>query len=445
MPARTFRTHQLSLTPRKRSSWLQFLVASPLVLAALHGNRVSAQQTPPPIQWTRLYGAQNSYIDDAKMAVDSFGNTYAGGGITGTFTGNTSAGGKDAYLVKFDRQGNFQWARQWGTAGNDKTWGVAVDDSGCPYAVGWEADVNHNRQIAFIRKYDAGGTLVWFRMLAVQVGAAASDIAISRNGCVYVTGYASRPQNPNGNPYSFLAKFDTSANHYWTHTIGDPSSGAATLANAITLDCWGHVYVGGSMQGILNGQQARGFLDGFVIKFDSDGVEKWTRVWLGSGVTEARAVAVDACGHVFLAGGTYSLPVPTQKEMSMEAWYDKIERSQDKPGRAPASTGTGAFLAKYHAHGALLWETRPGFTDDITRLVVGTCNRLYLSGFGYGAELQANSGAVNWRMQLPFFCRGLARSCDGSLYFHGSVHGPFNGQPAIGSSDGYVVKLAPGP
>ena len=54
-----------------------------------------------------------------------------------TSTGNTSAGGEDFYVVKYNSAGEKQWTRQHGSSADDEAWGVTADASGNIYVTGW--------------------------------------------------------------------------------------------------------------------------------------------------------------------------------------------------------------------------------------------------------------------------------------------------------------------
>jgi hypothetical protein len=71
------------------------------------------------------------------VAVDGAGAVYLTGFFTGTTSLNpagggnlTSAGGNDAFALKLDTNGVYQWGLQAGGAGDDRGIGIAVDSYG---------------------------------------------------------------------------------------------------------------------------------------------------------------------------------------------------------------------------------------------------------------------------------------------------------------------------
>lgn len=86
---------------------------------------VSAQE----ILWTRQFGSTKTESANA-VAVDSAGNVYAAGWTQGALSGQTSAGDEDAFVRKYDGEGNELWTRQFGSAKNEVANGVTVDSAG---------------------------------------------------------------------------------------------------------------------------------------------------------------------------------------------------------------------------------------------------------------------------------------------------------------------------
>lgn len=78
--------------------------------------------------WTRHVGTPE---DDwgYGVATDAAGNVVMGGTTRGSL-GALNQGSDDAFVAKYTRAGKRLWARQFGTAGNDSTSGVATDASG---------------------------------------------------------------------------------------------------------------------------------------------------------------------------------------------------------------------------------------------------------------------------------------------------------------------------
>jgi hypothetical protein len=127
-----------------------------------------------------------------RLAVDRQGNVYVVGNTEGALPGNSSAGGVDAFVAKYNSNGRRQWVNQFGTPGLDEAQGVAVDAAGNVYVTGETAGSLFGNLAgdsdAWIVKYDPQGRQV----AATQIGTNREDetygITVDANGHVYVVG-----------------------------------------------------------------------------------------------------------------------------------------------------------------------------------------------------------------------------------------------------------------
>src|SRR5262245_9991277 len=84
--------------------------------------------------------------------------------------------------------GTPQWAREFGTSGNDYAGGLALDLAGNILIVGGSSDFTD----AFVRKYDPRGNLLWAREFDVGYGGG-QFVGADPAGNVYVVGIATVP------------------------------------------------------------------------------------------------------------------------------------------------------------------------------------------------------------------------------------------------------------
>src|SRR5262249_33873006 len=87
------------------------------------------------IEWLQQFGTFRVAHADIAYSVTSDGSVYIAGQVGGYLPGETSAGGFDSFLRKYDTAGNELWTRQFGTSpsdgnGFDVIHGIAVDDTG---------------------------------------------------------------------------------------------------------------------------------------------------------------------------------------------------------------------------------------------------------------------------------------------------------------------------
>ncbi|MFC1769581.1 SBBP repeat-containing protein [Nitrospirota bacterium] len=338
-------------------------------------------------QWTRQMGSSGTEWGYG-VATDSSGSVYVTGTTDGELDGNTSAGARDLYLVKYDSAGVKQWTIQNGTSATDEAYAVATDSSGNVYVAGrtdGDLDGNTNAGLVdiFVIKYNSSGAKQWTRQMGWSGNEQARGVATDSSGNVYITGASSGGLDGYTNIGDwdiFVVKYDTSGVKQWTRLIGtvnwDEAYGIAT-------DGYGNVYVAGRTDGDLDGNTNTGGEDIFVIKYDSDGGKQWTRQMGTIGNDQAKGVSTDSSGNVYVAGYTY--------------------------GDLDGNTNTGGadmLIVKYDSAGGKKWTWQMG-----------------------------SSGLD--------FTYGTASDSSGSIIVAGQIYGSLDGNESAGMADMFVVKISP--
>jgi hypothetical protein len=102
--------------------------------------------------------------DDGRgVFVDSSGDVYVVGITGGTLSDQTSEGGEfDAFIRKYNSDGDEDWTRQFGTSGRDVANRVYADSSGSVYVVGsttgtFPGQTSEGGQDAFLAKFSDDG------------------------------------------------------------------------------------------------------------------------------------------------------------------------------------------------------------------------------------------------------------------------------------------------
>ena len=232
--------------------------------------------------WSRQFGSAAVAQDDGTgVAVDLTG-VYVVGWTQGALAGQTGLGSVDAYIRKYDFNGNVVWTRQFGTAAQDEALGVAADGTGIyvvgstqgPLGAGSPANPG---QDAFIRRYDANGNEVWTRQFGTTTGDSESAVGVATDSTgIYVAGvtggdFAGRIGGRDG----FLRKYDAGGNAVWTRQFGTNTTDDVF---AVAAGSQG-IYVGGDTSGIFPGQSkvGNGLYDAYVVKFDPSGNQQWVK------------------------------------------------------------------------------------------------------------------------------------------------------------------------
>ncbi|MDZ4784230.1 MAG: hypothetical protein SGJ19_28615 [Planctomycetia bacterium] len=221
-----------------------------------------------------------------------------------------SAGGSDAYIVKLNSAGQFQWAETFGGQDVDTSWELELDAAGNIYTSGTYRDTAH------------------FPDMADNTPVSLTSDSLTGRG--------------NG----FLLKLDGSGNTVW---IVDASSDDSVTHKHLELDATGNLYTSGVLRG--NAQfpggvtlSTNGQFDMFASKWTTDGDFTWVSQFTGSGdnptdLNDVTSLALDGVGNAYLGG---------QFAGTMD--FD--------PGAGSASftaTATDGYVAKLDASGSLAW------------------------------------------------------------------------------------------
>ena len=383
--------------------------------------------------------ATNDYANG--VATDSSGNVYVTGGTKGGLDGNTSAGNTDLFVVKYNSSGTKQWTKQLGSSGLDSANGITIDSSGNVYVTGvtfggldWNTSAGAND--LFVVKYNSSGTKEWTEQLGSASSDYANGVATDSSGNVYVAGvtYGGLDGNSKGNSDLFVVKYNSSGTKEWTKQYGtdryDEARGVAT-------DSSGNVYVVGGTKGNLNGISNSGRTDAFVIKFNSSGTKQWTKK-LGTWQNDlANGVATDSSGNFYVTGFTY----------------------QDMDGNTSAGNAD-LFVVKYNSSGTKQWTKQLGTSkhDRARGVATDSSGNVYVTGDTYGG-LDGNtnagyndlfvvkynsSGTKQWTKQMGTsstdLANGIATDSSGNIYVTGGTYGGLDGNTNAGNSDLFVVK-----
>ncbi len=244
-------------------------------------------------QWSRRCATEYEDFVSA-VAVDAAGNVY----VTGS-SGNPYMLTWDYMTVKYSPDGTERWVVRYnGPAGeDDEPHGIAVDAAGNVYVTGGSLDSVSGMDFTTI-KYSPDGQVVWIRRYDGPAAGLdeANAIALDGAGNIYVTGYS---QGTTTDMDYATVKYDPDGNQLWVRRYDGPVGGYDE-ARAIAVDHAGGVYVTGSSTG--SGTRA----DYATVKYSSDGEELWVQRYDGpaSRLDEAVAVATDRLGGVYVTGGS---------------------------------------------------------------------------------------------------------------------------------------------
>jgi hypothetical protein len=330
--------------------------------------------------WSRQPGTSD--VDFAQdVATDTDGNVYVVGTTLGAL-GGRNKGGVDAWVIKFDGNGRRLWSRQPGTSDEDEALGVATDTDGNVYVVGSTFGALGGPfkgvEDAWIVKFDGNGRRLWSRQPRTSDGDAATGVGTDTDGNVYVVGSTfGALGGPNkGVTDAWVIKFDGNGRRLWKR---QPGTSGGDGAFGVATDTDGNVYVVGESDGALGGPN-KGGLDAWVIKFDGDGRQLWSRQLGTSAADLARGVAIHKDGNVYVVGQTLGAL------------------------GGPNNGGVNAWVIRFDGDGHPLGSRQPG-TSDLD------------------------------------LANGVATDRDGNVSVVGGTYGALGGENK-GNDDAWVIKYA---
>ncbi|TXI33655.1 MAG: hypothetical protein E6Q58_02430, partial [Niabella sp.] len=344
--------------------------------------------------FTNTYpGTDTTFFE--RVSHDSDGNIIAAGRFKGTTDFNPGSGVHNftavssrynVFITKTDANGNEIWTK--GILGNadtnyirmsldkNKNIYLAFDLDGTldldPGAGTTNVTSSGGDAVVFV-KYDKNGNLLWYRSIdhsgdAIDPG----DIVVDQNGDnVYLVGDfggTDVDMDPTSGTdlftatgyEGFISKYDKNGNYKWTRPLGgagdDYVYGAAVDKN-------GYIYANGSYSNgaDLDGTSgtasvsSNGGLDGFLVKYSSDGNYVWGKIFGGTGDDFPQLVRLDNKGNVYSGGYIRSGSIDFDPTASVDIHTVAV----------PANSNV--YASKFSTDGAYRWTVTYG-TDDTETL-----------------------------------------------------------------------------
>lgn len=169
---------------------------------------------------------------------------YAGGPITFGSISVTGSGPDDAFLFKFDNNGNVLWGKSIGGSGDETGSSVCTDHNGNVFITGNTTSpsisfgsitlTNAGPSNLFLAKYDASGNAIWAKGGSGTTSASGQSLSSDESGNVFLAGNYYNSSLILGSytlPFStpermFIAKFNQSGNILWANSGGGPGGDA---------------------------------------------------------------------------------------------------------------------------------------------------------------------------------------------------------------------------
>ena len=270
------------------------------------------------------FGGSGIETDIAGIAVDSSDNIYITGTSLGTnvYGANVTSGtNDDIFVAKLNSSGEVQWVYTAGGTGRDRGRKIALDSSGNIYVVGYYRNVvdfgggdvtSNGNWDAFLLKLNNSGTFQWVKSFGDTLNDLGRDVVVDSNDNVYMLGdfrgtvtFAGIGGLTATQADMFLLKVNSSGDSVWVYTATSVSGNES--ARAVAIDSSDNLYITGSFSGTMNFGDGNNVTatfshDLFIVKLNSDG--QFQNIYLSSISTaqKAKGIAVDSSGNIYATG-----------------------------------------------------------------------------------------------------------------------------------------------
>jgi hypothetical protein len=278
--------------------------------------RVARLDAAGSVGWNRPIGRG----DDIRCVGISAGPDalYVAVNGSGSFDGTSIKHGADAYVLEVTKDGEVVWTRRFATADSETSFDIAAGGGGV-YVAGWVISSDPRTFDAWVRRYDADGSVLWTRFLRTDEWDSFSAVAADATG-VYL-GYTSSADVNDG----AIRKYDPAGTLVWETTL---HTGDFTDVSALAL-AGGTLYAGGHTDGVFGGKESAGAGDAWTASLGSaTGSVRWVRQFGSNELDYVTAIAAGPMG-VYAAGSTYGeLP-----RFESRGLIDAFVRGFDPDGR----------------------------------------------------------------------------------------------------------------
>lgn len=343
--------------------------------------------------WVKVAGSADSSNDEAmRIALDANGNAF----ITGYFHGNaifgnttiSSAGQEDAFLAKYDANGNLLWVNKAGGSNSDVGTGLAIDTNGSIYLSGYFSGTATFNNITksttnqysngFLAKYSSSGNIEWVTTASSNSTAYASKVQVDKDNNVYLLGSThngitigsiTKSHSPYAGYNTYLAKLNSSGIPQW---IISPETNGDFVAKDLKVGKDSGVYITGNYSGRINWGNTGNYIEGIsaiaLAKCSTEGDFHWIKSINGNLANEVNSLSLTENNEIII-GGFYR----------GSSIFDSITLPQ-------AHGYADFFVAKYNISGNVIWAKKGGTADYdfITSINSDENGGIFMTGYAKG-------------------------------------------------------------
>jgi hypothetical protein len=219
-----------------------------------------------------------------------------GGYIIAGVTESYGAGGKDAWIIRSDFEGNVLWSLPYGQLYDDEANRIRATADTCFIVAGrqFSPRVDQNNYSLWIFKLSHNGALLWPRTYCTGPELICWGLACTPDGGYIMGGtYGSRIGEPGGNAHLRLVKTDSQGNEEW---IKSYTSGLQLIGGDLEIAEDGGFLITGCVIDVAGGK------DLYLMKTDPQGIMVWQTILGGNGDDKGTSVVATSDGACAVGG-----------------------------------------------------------------------------------------------------------------------------------------------
>lgn len=236
------------------------------------------------LSWSKNFGGMD--MDGGRCAIEDSEGNYVIVGWTRSF----GSGNSDFYVLKLSPNGAVRWTKTWGGVNFDEANSILEVDDGYLVAGFTLSYTSGGKDVALV-KFDKDGNVLWYKNYGGSKDDTASKIIKTFDGKFLIVGNT-LSYGSSGDIY--LLKVDGDGNLLWQRNYGGDKE---DYANDIKETSDGGFIIVGATRSF--GSLGLGI---YLVKVDFDGNSVWQKVYDGEGDDEANTVILMEDGG-FLVGG----------------------------------------------------------------------------------------------------------------------------------------------
>lgn len=376
------------------------------------------------VKW--ISGPAQDYVDAVEVdknenvivLADFYDNVDYNPGGAGTHTFQSNQGLSNILLIKYDKNGVVQWAKNIGGSSIDKGYDVIADTLGNIFVTGYfyntsnfnagvtTSDTLHSRGTAdiFFAKYDPNGVFQWVKQIGSSDFEAPSRLLLDKkNNHVFLSGTYTGWLDVNPSPTDsvfldttswgsnvFISKFDNNGNYQWVNAM--TSVGFKSIGEMATDD-QSHLYVTGRFNGTTNFNTKFGYDTLYALPgnssiyfgmYNANGSLGWMKKiehGYQGGQDAGTAIAVDVKKDIYITGQFWGQGCDFNTSLA-----DTFLLGSN------SSNNYDIFLAKYSNTGNFKWAYNFGDAGSDVGVGINFDNS---GSLYFTANIQTGSGGTN--------------------------------------------------